>query len=722
MSLLLLFACCASASDAVEPIVRIVPRSPSAVDTGRGMLCRGYAWLPSGLLPRDGDGRVEDGAGTPRPTRLSVVRRHADGSAAAVQVSTVLSRRAWAAGGDLAIGPGESPSPPFVLHAADDGSSVTVETGPLRIGFARGGGSLLSTLEHDGDPLLGQAPVVVSTAVELDRISSDREATRNVRLAGVDALTCRVVQSGSLLDRHGAPGAFYRVEWRIDAGSPIVSVALEVSGAADLGVAEDLALLVPLRVGGSIRARVLGSGRPRFRVRRESLRVSSFDGRRVIATLGDQRSRLDPAERVGLRVSCKGGEVALVQSRLRAMAPRSVELSRYGVLSAALHAGPFFLDAGYAATAEMAVGVGSRRTLDRVESALRAEPAPSLRGVHPRLREVRDDLTARLVRVVDQGIDAVAGYGDHGDYRYRDGFANLEYDPARSMIERYVTHGDVRHAVVARGMLRHWVTYDRSSGERGTPAGFPWMHGAEHRSLEMEAGHVWAGGLMLGADVFGDPWLRSAVDGLARALVEVARDPAMQRNERSFGWLLLALCDAYRWRHDPETLRAIVAVRDRLLGRQQGRGFIDLDRGPTGRLYAPVPWVTAGITVEALFQVEQVIPAPAARAALVRLVEFLLRDARYADGRYAATVTFSRELSSQLGRSGVAGPTDELLIAAGLGRGALIGVPGSAAEFERLKDRSGPSLTSSRLTTHGAARGLVALRSIADTERRMGRR
>ncbi|MCP4996776.1 MAG: hypothetical protein GY934_23830, partial [Gammaproteobacteria bacterium] len=157
--------------------------------------------------------------------------------------------------------------------------------------------------------------------------------------------------------------------------------------------------------------------------------------------------------------------------------------------------------------------------------------------------EAHADPIARLLDLVDRSLSSEVGYQDYGDYRYLDGFANLEYDPAAAFLLRFLSGGNARQLILARDQLHHWVTYDRSRGEQAVPLGFPWMHGQEHRSLEYEAGHLWAGGLVLGRMITGESSLGRAVHELKQAVLVVCDGEAEFQDERSYGWALLALED-----------------------------------------------------------------------------------------------------------------------------------------------------------------------------------
>lgn len=693
---------------------------------GGGRLVRGYAWLPAGFLPRGAhDLRLEDGR-VPLPTGHAVVARHPDGSARAVQLFGAVKEQRLRVGGWLAVGRGRVPAAAPGIRVTDAGDVVWVDNGVFRIGFARRGESLLLGGESAGSAWIdARRAACITAGLEFDRLSSEWEDERSVRVSK-RPLRCLVVQSGALADRNGEPCAWYELEWRVQPGCALLEAVLGVVGGTDLGIAEDLQLDLPLVPRAFVE--IVGGDGARYPLRQGRIEVTSADGIAVVAQAGSDRLLLDTAQRGGLRLRGGGASVALVASRLRPNAPRAVIATPSGTLSLAAYAGPFFLDEGFLCRCDFALAIGADRQVSAVEPALRAEPIPSLRGLPATATGAAgavdlDAAGARLLAALDRGLDAVAGQRDYGDYRLGDGFANLEYDPVAGMLASYVRHGDARHAMLARDMLRHFVVHDLSQGEAGTPAGFPWMHGREHRSLEIEAGHVWAAGLLLGAEVFGDRELRGAVGSLRRAVLQVAASPTSLSNERSFGWLILALADLHEFEPRRELFDALVAVRQELLRRHSARGFFAVDRRAGGGELAPVPWVIGGITMEALYRAERIAPGEGGVAALARLAWFLLSDARHADGSFAARLVYSPELTGKLEASGRASPVDELLIAAGLGRAALLCDDAALATwFQTLFVEASQRLGVFPLSAHEAARGLVALRSIADTHRQFSAR
>ncbi|MBI4880631.1 MAG: hypothetical protein HY812_13380 [Planctomycetes bacterium] len=712
--------------------VALLPRS-AAIPCGETRLVRGFAFLPPGLLAAaDAPVHLRTRARAELPTEARATGFYPDGSVRALCLSGLVPPALVAAGASLELAAGPGPAPRRALAVLRGREGVRVDTGVLVLLAAARGPDLFPVLEVGRVALRpAHRPARLVAAVGTEAFSSEFEENRGASVVHQGLLECVVRVAGALADGEGEPHAAYHLLLTFHAGSPLVEMALDVESFAADDLADDLRLELPLNAGRSARVSVLGKG-TRLDCGAGPASVAALDGQTLLASAAGVCARIDAGSRAGLLIAGeRGAGVALVASRLRPNAPRLLEGSAAGGLKAVLQAGPFFFGEERGMRIDLALAAAGARDWKPLEPALLAEPLPQLCGMGcaglalPGRRPlaagtlgIPDEPLARLLAAADAAVSREVGFRDYGDYRHLGGWANLEYDPAAAFLLSFLGNGDARHALVARDMLNHWVRYDRSAGEIGAPAGFPWMHGRDHRSLEHELGHVWAEGLVLARFLFGDRAYGAAALELRDSLTGLAREEGELHDERSFGWALLALHDLLLLEEDAGAAGAARELAERLIGLQDERGFFRIDHSDdrADAEFAPAPWVTAGITVEALYRHFLRCGEERTRLALGAATDFLLNDARWEDGEFASRVLYGPRLASGLGQDGRVGAVDRLMIAAGLGRAALLDLrPGARAVFEETLLRAGAGIATARLDGNQAARALVALRSLADT-------
>ncbi len=226
---------------------------------------------------------------------------------------------------------------------------------------------------------------------------------------------------------------------------------------------------------------------------------------------------------------------------------------------------------------------------------------------------------------------------DRGCYPSSDGgFANGEFDLGGSLIDlgkRTRRASAIRCGLV---MVEHQLCFDRAADSpEGWPQGLFWMHGRDHHSDRLEAGHLWADGLVQRFQAEGCmESLEAAVD-LARACGSLlSREDFIAGPERRLAWPLRALCDVAQVQRDPSIDSAANGFIDRLLRRQQPAGFLDGDRrNLEGREVIWVnSWVSLGITADALARAARIFGRADAHAAALSLVRFVVREALQPEG------------------------------------------------------------------------------------------
>ena len=719
------------------PEVTLAPEG-SLVDLGRHCLLSGCVFFPSGALPR-GQERIclRSPAGARYPTQAWSTSVHPDRSVRSMRLVAEIPGRLARSPARLEVVKGASPAPSKRLVVTEASGGVTVDTGAMKFGLARSGPGIFSSLQVGGGCLNSLSrPARITLAAGSGLYSSEFEDSRAVGVRQQGAIQSLLSVSGLLIGPDENAAAGYLLRLTFQAGSSVAELEWTVTALGDLGLVEDLCFELPLDLGGTPAAKILGSG-SRLALKKSAVRVAALDGRRLLGLAGDERIALDPSSRAGLLLSGSGpAEVAAVVSRMRPNAPRMLEAIPPGTIRLSLYEGPFFLEAGQAFRCDFALAAFPRSARPRVLSHLTREPLPSLRCILspetavpsysplPGAAEGRlAGAAPQLLRVVEEGLLSEVGMVDYGDYRYLEGWANLEYDPAAAFFLRYLENGDGQSLILARDQLHHLVTQDCSNGEKGVPIGFPWQHGKEHRSWEFEAGHVWAAGLVLGSMILGEPEWFTAAEDLRRALAEICGGGASFSAERSYGWSILALEDLQLLAPNPELDRISRRLVRDLIQTQDQRGYFRIDpaREQTGAVFAPAPWVTAGITMEALYRHHLRTGDRQAKASLDLAAEFVIRDARNEDGTFAKRVYFGDELVNGMGRSGQASAVDLMLIAAGLGRATLLGSqPGVDTLFHETLLIATRRICSTRLNTNQACRALQAVRSLANTNQILG--
>jgi hypothetical protein len=672
--------------------------------------------------------RADRGRGPAVPTELEGTASYADGSLRAARVLAFVPAALLRGGCAFHLVRGRSPPPSAPARATPTADGAILEGGGLTVEFAAEGQDLIRRLEDRGtERRAHERPSRIVTSTDFGLATSERDLARSVVVERSGPLCARIRIGGFVMDSDDRAVLVWSLRVEAFAGGEPLRFELQVDGGADVGVAEDVAFELPLRTRGVVRAQVLGADAcgP---LERGLARVASDDGHHVGAVVGTLRARLDAARRCGLALEDPRGDgIGLVVSRLRPYAPRAIELTPDGVLRLLVHSGPLWLDGECHWFVRGALGaIGPRARAWR--RSLETEPADALFGLmaaaaalagdEPFVADAADPLTPAALRAMtrlDAALEASVGARDYGDYRLGDGFANLEYDPARSFLRAWLGTRDPAFAATARAMVDHWVRFDVSDGVGDVGAGLPFQHGLDHRSLTFEPGHVWAGGVVLGALLTGDRAALEAAHSLSSALIDLVATADRFDEERSYAWLLLALCDLELLGPNPALRTARVRLERLLVARQAEAGYFAIDRAsPSSSVIATTPWVTGGLTIPALAQARRLDGDEAnVREAIVRAAAFLAIHARRKDGSFADRVAFGEELGAEFQPQGRAEPVDELMICAGLLRALeLQDDPTWATLVDERLPRALVALERSIGSPNEAARALAALRAL----------
>lgn len=727
----------------------------------RGGYAAGFALLAPGRLP-DGNGlALESASGRRFPAFSVVTGHHADGSVRGLRLGAWLPRDVASRAGRFELTTDAGKIPPEQVRIEDGESVLSVETGGMRFEFARQSIDPLPRITRRGvvvkDPSrplafegrFGGSSLIVDDSAVLLIDSHPQRAVVEVRAPLSTTLGDTVLHASA------------RFEFR--AGIPGAELTL-VFSTATTGRFSNFALAFPLRrvtERDGFRSRFLpGDATDVPLGRGETACVLALDGESVVAARGESQRVLDSAARCGIALSApalRGVALALVGSRMRPLAPRSIEVDSTGVATIVALREETFLDAGTLVRFDGAFVFAGGDDKAALLPSLVREEQPALRGLEegaldslrPLVADPRDpnDPLTKAIAALDRGISALRGWRDYGDFRLGRGFANLEFDVALAIDLHALGSNDARQHIIARDARTHFVLHDVSRGESGAPLGIPWRHGDEHRSHEFDPGHVFLGGLALGALIDDDPTLLPTLRAAVDALTLLIREGSALERERDFAWSAIAFSDARLVLGHDAVAEATTRTLDSLLDSQAPRGFFAIDHGgidegmegPKG-VYAPTPWITGGLTLEALYRAFQNGVADSAAApagtitiadaaepmprriehAVKRCVEFLLVDARYENGEFAARVGYDAPGKVVLERKGVADPIDRLHIAAGIGRAAIVLADARLADaFEREVAVGTSRLKRLPLSPNEAARLLVAWRSIVDSRARL---
>jgi len=726
-----------------------------------GGYAAGFALLAPGRLADGAALALESASGRRFPVYSAVTGRHADGSVRGLRLGAWLPRDIATRAGRFELVTDAGKIPQELVRIADGELELSIETGGTRFEFAR----------HAVDPLLriSRRGVVMkdpsrplaflgrfagsslirgeSTVVLVD--TQPQRAVVEVRTPLATTLGDTVVHASARFEfRAGIPGAEFTIHFT----------------AATSGRFSNFAMALPLRrvsERDGFRSRFLpGDATDVPLGRGESASVLALDGETLIAARGESQRPLDSAARCGIALAApaqRGNSLAVVGSRMRPLAPRSIEADATGVMTIVVLREETFLEAGTPIRFDGAFVLTGSDDRTALLSSLVREEQPALYGLEegaldslrPLAADPRDpnDPLAKAIAALDRGISALRGWRDYGDHRLGRGFANLEFDVALAIDLHALGSGDARQHTIAKDARTHFVLHDVSRGESGAPLGIPWRHGDDHCSHEFDPGHVFLGGLAVGALIDDDPALTPTLRAAVEALTLLVREGSALERERDFAWSAIAFSDARLVLEHATVAEGLERTLEPLLAAQAPRGFFAIDHGgmdegmegPRG-VYAPTPWITGGLTLEALYRAfrDETASTAATAAGTIRIsdasesmprriehavrrsVEFLLVDARYENGEFAARVGYDAPGKVVLERKGVADPIDRLHIAAGIGRAAIVLADTRLADaFEREIAVGTSRLKRLPLSPNEAARLLVAWRSIVDTRARL---
>ncbi len=148
---------------------------------------------------------------------------------------------------------------------------------------------------------------------------------------------------------------------------------------------------------------------------------------------------------------------------------------------------------------------------------------------------------SQVQRFLDDGVHGLRRREpDAGDWMHQsNAVGNLEYDTIGGLLAHGIKWGDARAISAGLAARDHLLSVDLAPSR-----GFPFEHGAGHRSGQHEAGHHWMWGLLSARRAWPDPLIDPVLERLlVQQECEFESFDPRRELERSTGWGLLALSE-----------------------------------------------------------------------------------------------------------------------------------------------------------------------------------
>ncbi|MBU0753519.1 MAG: hypothetical protein KJ645_00165 [Planctomycetes bacterium] len=505
-----------------------------------------------------------------------------------------------------------------------DRGSYEIDTGPLRMKLTRKGPSAIEQLEIDQSPLL-EPGKGLSLKIDLKGDHFIEDSVREIKIDH-DPAEVQVHIWGQTVSRFGGYGPSFKLRFYLHPGSPWIDARITILGEEYSGRSEGIDLIFQ-PASGPIKPRI----RP---LAEGSVGNGCLSARESVALIA-RGSRLF-CRRNGRDLPVQGGDWAgllwggpdqgfcIGVPRCRLYHPCSLEYRPEIGLVFSLLSPAFEWEEGFFCERDFVIGPGSNKgarrfplrmnrclgshafglpkdpvsrsfTFSRMNNDLKKDP------LYPWYGKVMDRLSVALRHEQSQWD----GYLNYGDYRTSFGhFANNEFDPAYGLLKFFLLSEKIESLSMAETMLLHGLRIDRTGpAEPEQWQGVPWVHGEEHRSGEIELGHMWVDGLVLYHSLSADQRFLEAAIAVGKCMAGQPFDMRSTIIERSASWSLMALTALVETGHkefQPAMDRAAALIRSR----QTSEGWFRFSTAAmnSGETFTANVWVTAGITVEALYR------------------------------------------------------------------------------------------------------------------------
>jgi len=506
------------------------------------------------------------------------------------------------------------------LELTRRGRSVLVDTGPMTVKVGGTEAGFVSHLTWEGKRI-----ETLSGSLGLRARFNGLAFEPAHGLIGIDAGRAHAVVhlSGRLIGDAESLGPEYSLRLGFLAGSGQIECRLRLRGGEFEGTCTGLEFLIDppwSRGGAAVAIKAGGSKTERALGRAQSIKVRSTPGR-VDLSLGDVSEKVSTAN--GLEMILKGCRPDLLISlpEFARLHPWSVSATEGGPLEISLLNEHCFWEPFFSFERSFVIALlpaGRRACLGPVLS----ERAPlglacdvKRRSlifspvVRPRGCESLSDLFFEVARLLQKRLRQEwahwDGFMDYGDYRKSYGiWANQEYDPAFGLIKKFLWTNDRADLEMARVALDHWLFFDRAGpGDPDAPVGVPWVHGADHRSGRTEPGHMWLDGILAYSLLTGEKEYGEGALQIGGALASALPRLKNTKEERNLAWSLIGLSalteagfdrfeeamdQAALWLRSRQTKSGLMAFRETQVAEE--------------KCYTTNSWVTAGITVDALYR------------------------------------------------------------------------------------------------------------------------
>lgn len=540
-----------------------------------------------------------------------------------------------------------------------------IDTGPLRVAFARTGPSMIKSLEFQGQHALEpDAGLELSLCLNGDNYRDARER-QIVHYQGAAELELVISGNTASLDSYIGPS--YEIRFWFYPNSAWFDGRIKIQGEIFSGRSNGISMRIQPVCQKRKPGIKLLTDSPNGQGGRSGCADLSLIARggHVLLRRNGRETPFQDSDWAGICVRGAGPGISLGLADFRRLHPWRVDYQTAGKITLSLLSRNFDWEEGFYCERDFILGPGSDSRQRRLSDAMRfflrsaafALPETIEDRSVPFARLDRDlkksplyaiyiNATQKLIAALEREQVKWDGFRDYGDYRTEFGhYANNEFDPGYGLLKRFLIAGNVRDLALAETVLLHGVRYDRTgSAEPEQWQGVPWVHGEDHRSGDVELGHMWVDGLLQFYFLSGDPRYCEAALSIGRCMAGQPFDVAGKLLERSAAWSLMALTalvDAGFTDFENAMNRAAALIRKC----QSSYGFFrfGLAEDDNGSRFSINAWVTAGITVEALYRHYLLTGDVRSCDAVIKAGTWLVRsNAMQRDGTWCRKVWFNR--------------------------------------------------------------------------------
>ncbi|MHC4942467.1 MAG: prenyltransferase/squalene oxidase repeat-containing protein, partial [Planctomycetota bacterium] len=671
------------------------------------VMVRGFVAFPRGALDDVGEYTVLDKKRKPCPADLIPTSRWEDHSIRTLALKAVVPANLSDEILRLVRKGSEKISENALqIQRGREGRDWETDTGTLRLVVDRESPSLIHTL-NCGDEIALEPKRGMDLEIRLEGTAFRAAPPREILILPGKA-EAEILIRGCTSSRFSGPGPPYELSLCLHAGSSWIHCRLKIPGQVLAGSSQGITMRIKpfiekrkprIRLVGQSAAgkgKVFGGGETGVLCARNS---------RVFGGNGNRQSRLPMEGWAALSLEGIEPAICLGLPRFKQLHPWSVQYQGGARLDLCLLSNAFQWEEGFYLERNFLLGFGSKAAdpllSSRLQSPVRCMAFGLTKSLEQRIFpfagkgkgrkdalyglyiKVTDDLISRLLREWNRWD----GFMNYGDYRTHFGhFGNNEFDPAYGLLKRFLLAGRFRDLAVAETMLLHSVRYDRTGpDELDQWQGVPYVHGEDHRSGWIELGHMWVDGLLLLHRLTAERDFQTAALDIGRCMAGQPFDEDGELLERSASWSLMALTALTEAGHshlEDAMNRAAALIRS--CQTRSGYFRFNTSEGGDESCYGANVWVTAGITMEALYRHYVVTGDVRSRAALLSGARWLTRSCLHKSGGWCRRLNYSRKNENELlEKKGRCAAEEIVFIALGLARAGQLS--GSGRMIQRAR-------------------------------------